>query len=136
MAGSRREIYSLVYEELVKVNVIISLMILSLEEVDHIAHLAQLKLSQDEKGLYRQQLSAILDYMEMLNTADTSDISPILMMLRPSVQLSGPASSVLPSRGVLREDRTKVGLSTDQLLRNSPSVKDKQFKVPPVLEDN
>jgi len=109
-------------------------MILSLEEVDHIANLAQLKLSQDEKELYRKQLSAILDYIAILQSADTSGISPILQMLRPSAQDEAHASSVLPSRSVLRDDEVKSGLTTDQLLGNTPYVKDRQFKVPPVLE--
>ena len=95
-------------------------MILNLEEVDHIANLAQLKLSQDEKELYRKQLSAILDYIAILQSADTSGISP--------------TSSVLPSQSVLRDDEIKSGLTTKQLLSNTPNVKDQQFKVPPVLE--
>jgi aspartyl-tRNA(Asn)/glutamyl-tRNA(Gln) amidotransferase subunit C len=95
-------------------------MILNIEEIDHIANLAKLKLSQDEKELYRKQLSAILDYIAILQGADTTGISS--------------TSSVLPSQSVLRDDDVKSGLTTEQLLSNTPYVKDQQFKVPPVLE--
>jgi len=49
---------------------------LSLEEVEHIAMLARLELSAEEKNRYRQQLSAILDYIRKLQELDTTDIPP------------------------------------------------------------
>ncbi|MBN1146332.1 MAG: Asp-tRNA(Asn)/Glu-tRNA(Gln) amidotransferase subunit GatC [Anaerolineales bacterium] len=95
-------------------------MILSLEEVEHIAELARLELSQEEKERYRQQLSAILDYAASLQDLDTSDIAP--------------TSSVLPPRCVLRDDDPRPGLALQDLLRNAPQVEGRQFRVPAVLE--
>ncbi len=46
-------------------------MILTNEEVEHIAHLARLRLTQEEVGLYREQLSAILEYAGRLQAVDT-----------------------------------------------------------------
>jgi aspartyl-tRNA(Asn)/glutamyl-tRNA(Gln) amidotransferase subunit C len=101
-------------------NVIIAVMKLTLEEVEHIAELARLQLSEAEKSRYREQLSDILDYAARLQELDTSGISP--------------TSSVLPERSVLRPDEPRPGLSVDELLRNAPAVDKNQFRVPPVLD--
>jgi hypothetical protein len=55
--------------------VIIDTMSLTKEEIEHIAELARLELTEEEKLLYREQLSAILDYAARLQTLDTSHIS-------------------------------------------------------------
>lgn len=93
---------------------------LTLEEVEHIAELARLRLSDDEKARYREQLSDILDYAARLQAVDTSEISP--------------TSSVLPARSVLREDKPRPGLSLEEALRNAPETEKNQFRVPPILE--
>ncbi len=95
-------------------------MSLTLAEVEHIAELARLELSAEEKERYRQQLSAILEYAARLQVLDTSDIPP--------------TSSVLPPRSVLREDIARPSLSTAQVLQNAPRTEDDQFKVPPILD--
>ena len=99
---------------------IIAPMKLSLEEVEHIAELAHLRLSEDEKARYREQLSEILDYAARLQAVDTSGISP--------------TSSVLTARSVLRKDEPRPGLSLEEVLRNAPETEKGQFRVPPVLE--
>lgn len=93
---------------------------LTLQEVDHIAQLARLDLTDEEKETYRQQLSAILDHVASLQELDTSGIAP--------------TSSVLPASVELREDEPRPGLSTEEVLGNAPSKKKNQFRVPPVLE--
>jgi len=95
-------------------------MSLTIEEVEHIASLARLKLSDEEKMKYRQQLSSILDYIAMLGELDTSTIPP--------------TSSVLPSLCPLREDLPGSPLPTTELLRNAPETEQSQFRVPPVFE--
>jgi aspartyl-tRNA(Asn)/glutamyl-tRNA(Gln) amidotransferase subunit C len=95
-------------------------MTLTIEEVEHIAGLARLKLTDEEKARYREQLSAILDYAARLQSLDTAGIPP--------------TSSVLPPRTVLRPDEPKPGLSREDLLANAPDITDDQFRVPPVLE--
>ena len=95
-------------------------MVLTIEEVEHIADLARLSLTQEEKSRYRDQLAAILDYFDNLQALDTTDIPPTF--------------SVLPARGALRPDEAGPGLSKEDLLRNAPDVDEDQFRVPPVLE--
>ncbi len=93
---------------------------LTLEEVEHIAELARLMLSDEEKARYGEQLSDILAYAVRLQTVDTSGISP--------------TSSVLPARSILRPDEPRPGLSLQDALSNAPDTEKNQFRVPPVLE--
>ena len=95
-------------------------MTLTLAEVEHIAQLARLKLTPAEKELYRQQLSAILEYAARLQNLDTSGIPP--------------TASVLPPRSVLRADEPRPGLPVEDVLENASQTEDHQFRVPPVLE--
>ena len=95
-------------------------MTLTLEEVEHIAHLARLKLTEGEKARYRTQLSAILDYARKLQELDTTGIPP--------------TASVLPTRSVLRQDIPRPSLKPEELLANAPEAESNQFRVPPVLE--
>ncbi|MAT43005.1 MAG: Asp-tRNA(Asn)/Glu-tRNA(Gln) amidotransferase GatCAB subunit C [Anaerolineaceae bacterium] len=95
-------------------------MSLTLQEVEHIAELARLTLSEAEKEEYRGQLSAILDYAQRLLDLDTEGIPP--------------TSSVLPPQSVLRSDEIKPSLGPETVLKNSKHTKDNQFQVPPVME--
>jgi len=95
-------------------------MSLTRKEVEHIALLARLDLSEEELERYSVQLSAILDNVAALQELDTAHISP--------------TSSVLPPRSCLREDEPRPGLDTDAALRNAPDSQDNQFRVPPVFE--
>jgi aspartyl-tRNA(Asn)/glutamyl-tRNA(Gln) amidotransferase subunit C len=95
-------------------------MSLTLEEVEHIAELARLELTDEEKARYREQLSDILDYAARLQTVDTSQISP--------------TASVLAKRSILRADIAVEGLNIEQALKNAPSTSEHQFRVPPVQE--
>lgn len=98
-------------------------MSLTLEEVDHIADLARLELSAEEKMRYREQLSAVLDYFKDLQQVNTSDISPSF-----SVSPTGDKPSEL------RGDVARPSLTLEQLLFNAPQAENDQFRVPPVLD--
>jgi aspartyl-tRNA(Asn)/glutamyl-tRNA(Gln) amidotransferase subunit C len=95
-------------------------MTLTLAEVEHIAALARLELTDDEKERFAGQLSAILEHAARLSAVDTSGIAP--------------TSSVLPAHSVLRPDRPRPGLDLPALLSNAPQVEQNQFRVPPVRE--
>lgn len=95
-------------------------MILTRKEVDHIANLARLDLTEDEKQKYQEQLSAILDYAARLQQLDTSGIPP--------------TSSVLPPTSRLRDDVPAKGLSLEDTLLNAPDKDADQFRIPPVFE--
>jgi aspartyl-tRNA(Asn)/glutamyl-tRNA(Gln) amidotransferase subunit C len=95
-------------------------MTLSIQEVEHIANLARLQLTPEEKERFRGQLSAILDYAARLQSLDTSGIPP--------------TSSVLPPHSVLRPDAARPGLTLEALLANASEAEANQFRVPPVFE--
>ncbi len=93
---------------------------LSPQEIEHIAKLARLELTDDQKARYRQQLEAILDHVVKLQELDTKDVSP--------------TASVSAGQMPLRIDESRPSLSKDDLLKNAPKQDDGQFQIPPVFE--
>ncbi len=96
-------------------------MSLTRTEVQHIAELAKLQLTEAEEALYQEQLSDILDYMQRLNTLDTEVIPP--------------TATVLPLRSVMRDDVPRPSLSADEILANAPARAGDSFEVRVILED-
>jgi aspartyl-tRNA(Asn)/glutamyl-tRNA(Gln) amidotransferase subunit C len=94
---------------------------LSNEEVRHVAELAKLALTDEEVALYGEQLSAILDYAEMLKQVDTSGVPP--------------TPYVLPLENVMAEDVARPSLSNEAALGNAPDKQDGFFRVRAVFED-
>jgi len=92
---------------------------LSIQEVEHIANLARLKLTEAERHQYAAQLSDILDYAARLDELDTDHIPPTASVLQKTLRL--------------REDEAGPCLSQEDVLRNAPDTQDGQFKVPPVM---
>lgn len=95
-------------------------MSLTIQQVEHIARLARLELTDEQKEHYRGQLSTILDHIAKLQELDTRDIPPTV---------SGSLSEM-----PLRPDEPRPGLTTDALFANAPETDGHQFKVPPVFE--
>ena len=93
---------------------------ISKEDIEHIALLARLYLTEGEKELFGTQLSSILDYMEKLNELDTTDVEPI--------------SHVLPLSNVMRNDVSGPSIKKDDALMNAPDHTDKFFRVPKIIE--
>lgn len=93
---------------------------LTREVVENIAELAKLELTDEEIELFREQLSEVLDYADMLNQLNTDDIAP--------------TASVLPITNAFREDVVVHGLTPDQALANAPDKEAQQFRVDAVLE--
>ena len=91
------------------------------KEVEHVAKLAQLELSEDEKGIFTRQLSAILTYMDQLKTLDTRGVEPTM--------------TVLPTENVFRDDEVRPSLPQARALANAPEQADGFFRVPRILED-
>ena len=89
-------------------------------DVQHIAELAKLELTEAEEALYQEQLSAILDYAQRLNALDTTAIPP--------------TATVLPLRSVLRADETRPSMPVDDILANAPARSGDSFEVRVVLE--
>lgn len=95
-------------------------MSITCDDVQHIAELAKLRLSEAEVARYQEQLAAILDYAQRLNALDTDHISP--------------TASVLPLRSVMRDDVARPSLPVDEILANAPSRVENAFEVRAVLE--
>jgi len=93
----------------------------SLTEVEHIALLARLELSPEQKQRYQQQLSAILDYIAKLQQLDTTSVPPTA---------GGGSIAQMP----LRADEPRPGLTQAELLANAPEQAKGQFKIPPIFE--
>jgi aspartyl-tRNA(Asn)/glutamyl-tRNA(Gln) amidotransferase subunit C len=93
---------------------------LSKEDVEHIALLARLHLSEEEKERYREQLSNILDHVSKLQELDTKDVPAM--------------ASIVVEQSRLRADEPEAAMPRTDLLRNAPDVEDEQFRVPPVLD--
>lgn len=93
---------------------------LSRDDVLKLAALSRLRLSDEEVERFRDELSAILEYVEMLDKADTDG-------LEPTYQLSG-------LKNVTRKDVVRdYGYKAADLLKNAPATQDGQFKVKRVL---
>lgn len=95
-------------------------MSITLKDVDHVANLARLELTDAEKAQFTEQLNAILKYAEKLNGLDTDNVEP--------------TSHVLPITNVLRADEQRPSLPIEKVLLNAPDEEDGQIKVPAVLE--
>jgi len=90
------------------------------KEVEYVARLARLSLSEAEKEKMTAQLDSILEYMDTLNKLDTKNVAA--------------TSHVLPLNNVWREDTVKPSLSREEMLANAPEQAEGFFKVKKVIE--
>ena len=95
-------------------------MSLTRAEVQYIAELAKLQLTEAEETLYQEQLSDILNYIQRLNTLDTEAIPT--------------TATVLPLRSVMRDDVPRPSLPVDEVLANAPARAGDSFEVRVILE--
>ncbi|WP_068777870.1 Asp-tRNA(Asn)/Glu-tRNA(Gln) amidotransferase subunit GatC [Paenibacillus sp. FJAT-26967] len=95
-------------------------MSITIQNVEHVAKLARLNLSEEEKEQFTEQLNAILKYAEQLNKLDTDHVEP--------------TSHPISVSNVTREDQVKPSLSLDKVMLNAPEEEEGQFKVPAVME--
>jgi len=95
---------------------------LSKEQVEHIAKLARIELTEKEKEKFSTELSSILDYIDKLNQAETGKIAAI-------AQITG-------LKNISRNDDSGIKNQElrEKILKAAPSRKDDYFKVPKILE--
>lgn len=93
---------------------------IDIKQIEQIANLSRIKLTDDEKDIFREQLTDILGYIEKLNELDTDDVQPMAY-----------ATSI---KNVFREDQQKSSFPRQEILELSPSSTNGFFKVPKVLE--
>ncbi|HTJ03688.1 MAG TPA: Asp-tRNA(Asn)/Glu-tRNA(Gln) amidotransferase subunit GatC [Methylovirgula sp.] len=88
--------------------------------VRRIAHLARIKVTDEEVPHLAQELNAILAFVEELSSVDVSGVEPM--------------TSVMPMQMRLRQDVVTEGDQADSVLANAPSTEDHFFVVPKVVE--
>lgn len=92
---------------------------ISRKEVEHVAMLARLELSEEEVATYTEQLNSILDYAAMLDQLNTDEIRP--------------TAYAVPVYNVVREDQVEPSLEREKVLANAPIAEDGFFKVPRIV---
>ncbi len=95
-------------------------MLVSREDVDHVARLARLEISDDEAETLRAQLSKILTHAERVTSLDTEDVQP--------------TSHAIGLSNVLRPDDVALSLPVDEALANAPLAESGHFRVPRILD--
>ena len=90
------------------------------DTVKRVAHLARIRVSDEEAEALRGELNAILGFVEQLNEVDVSGVEPM--------------TSVLPMPTKKREDRVTDGGKPDDIVANAPLTEDHYFLVPKVVE--
>ena len=93
---------------------------ITVDQVEHTAHLARLNLNDAEKKMFCEQLSKIISHINKLNEVDTEGVEP--------------TSHVLPMTNVFREDEVKGSIEIDEFISHAPDVQDRFFRVPKVFE--
>jgi aspartyl-tRNA(Asn)/glutamyl-tRNA(Gln) amidotransferase subunit C len=93
---------------------------LTRKQVVAISELARLALTEEEITLYQEQLSAVLEYAERLQSLDTDTIPP--------------TATVLPVRNVMRADEACPSMARENILANAPQAEAGCFRVQAVLE--
>ena len=93
---------------------------ISIKQIEQVARLSRIILTDEEKDIFREQLTDILGYIEKLNELDTDDVQPMAY-----------ATSL---KNVFREDRQESSFPRQEILELSPSSANGFFKVPKVLE--
>jgi len=101
---------------------------LSLDQVKRVAKLANLPLTPEEEEKYAERLSKVLDYIEQLNSVDTSLGDEPTSDVEPTFNVTGQSN-------VMREDETTASLSQEEALLNAPKKRDSIFETKGVFEE-
>ena len=89
------------------------------QEVEHVAQLARLKVTEDDVARLTDQLNSILSYMDKLNELDTTGIEPM--------------AHALALETAFREDEARPSLEPEEALDNAPQREGNFFTVPKVI---
>jgi aspartyl-tRNA(Asn)/glutamyl-tRNA(Gln) amidotransferase subunit C len=89
-------------------------------DIEKVARLARLELSEKEKKTLGNQLEQILTYMEQLNRLNTTGVEP--------------TSHAIPIQNAFREDKTTPSFAREEVLGIAPEEEDGHFRVPRIIE--
>ena len=89
-------------------------------DIDHVARLARLELTEEEKERLREQLGLILEHAAKVGEVAAEDVPP--------------TAYAIPRQNVLRPDEPAPSLSHDEAMAGAPEEEDGRFKVPRVVE--
>jgi len=89
-------------------------------DIEKVARLARIQLTEEEKRTFGSQLEQILTYMEQLNRLDTTGVEP--------------TSHAIPVVNVFRVDEVRPSTPREKILKASPDQEDGHFKVPRIIE--
>lgn len=90
------------------------------EQVEHVAKLARLNLTEEEKEHFTNDMEAIISFADQINELDIKDVKP--------------TDHVIPINNVFRDDVIKPSMDREQLLKNAPSQENGCFSVPKIVE--
>ena len=93
---------------------------LSTSDVEYVAKLARLEITEAEKQKFTAQLNDILLYIDQLNELDTTGVAPM--------------SHAIAVTNAFREDKVVESLGTQKALANAPDARGEFFRVPKVIE--
>ncbi len=91
---------------------------ITIKDVEHVAKLARLELTEEEKEIYTKQLGDVLKYVDQMNEVDTSNIKPM--------------SHAVDFVNVMRDDNVVMEQTKEELMANAPLEEDGFFKVPKI----
>lgn len=91
---------------------------ITVKDVEHVAKLARLELTEEEKEKFTSQLGDVLKYVEQMNEVDTSNVKPM--------------AHAIDFVNVMREDEVKYEQTKEELMKNAPDAEDGFFKVPKI----
>ena len=91
---------------------------ITVKDVEHVAKLARLELTEEEKVLYTKQLGDVLKYVDQMNEVDTSNVKPM--------------TQVIDFVNVMREDTPHQEIPKEALMSNAPEEENGFFKVPKI----
>ncbi len=94
---------------------------ITMRDVEHVARLSRLALTDQEKERMRRELDGILSYIDKLRALDTAGVPP--------------TSHAVPMTNVMREDEPRPSLPQDEMLANAPERSGEFFRVPKIIEE-
>ena len=91
---------------------------ITIKDVEHVARLARLELSEDEKVMFTGQLGDVLAHVEKMNQVDTTGVEPM--------------NHPIDFSNVMREDKKIYENTREELMQNAPDIEGDYFKVPKI----